>query len=545
VRLSLFRLMMDRDEFDFFALDRNEGAREYIKALDPADYEPAIQNIQANPFSLEMKRIPTLTEALAEKRKAMSTSENAQLKAQAEKDVMERATTSGSKLYEKGLEDAYIQYIEEEQPKARAKMEALRKKEMGPWADLTPAEIEIEKKAGRYPTETVHFTPIYENPLDYFRDLGGGSPLLGEKKVKQAVRSWEMLSPEHQAALRVALSQTEAFPGKFPVAYHVTRRVKDRPTREMIVHSKEMTAKFNEQFPKTAAPLEVSFVRDELHHVAIKDAQGKTTHYEPERWRYEYDDEANKPGSKERLEAFQKLVEDQGDVWDEGINKVYSISDPHTAFSELAEDPKRLTNLVQQGLETAVYRHTGSTAGDIFGQMLKAGFPVGLVDEMNVQSLGPMLTQIDPTTYMMTDPVLTEKISELKRKAIEAEFGQGLASLRPEADWTQELKKDAYSYWMGSRRAQASGLMGISPRYQGINIISWPLIMMATNPGFVWRTMKTAATKRGPTFGRAVTEKFGGRAPRQIGLFGGKPLTEYGEWAQGLCRGSRHGGAHR
>ena len=228
-------------------------------------------------------------------------------------------------------------------------------------------------------------------------------------------------------------------------------------------------------------------------------------------------------GSPARARALERLAE-AGFIDElEGKEKIFWLSDPLTAIKGLSESPERIRNLVQQGLETAVYRYTSSTTADIHAQMLKAGFPVGLTDIGNADAMGPKLLQIDPNVYMMTDPLIAKKIEALRGTGIEETFGEALNRLQPK-ELGAAFVNEAHGLWMASRRMQASGLMGLSPRYQGINIISWPLIMMVTNPAFMLRTVTTMATEPGSTVKRSLAERFGGRQGRRVGTFGGEPL---------------------
>ena len=187
---------------------------------------------------------------------------------------------------------------------------------------------------------------------------------------------------------------------------------------------------------------------------------------------------------------------------------VFALIDARAAFSRLSKDRDRMDLIINQAIDDSIFRLTNNTATDLLQSVQKMGFPVGVSD--NIAMLEEMLPQMQTLKegiYLMGDPLVNDLIKQIRTKAIEGKLVKGLEKLRktyPKKAGAKagvehafsSMAVEMYGFLLASRRSAASGLMGLSPRYQGTNIATWPLIQMVTNPSMVARTMFDWATSQ-------------------------------------------------
>jgi hypothetical protein len=389
---------------------------------------------------------------------------------------------------------------------------------------MTEMESALTKK---YKGGNVTITPIYDSdPRAELKALRGVVlPDRQGTRVRETLESWDDMvanHPKHARAFNAAMDKLmsdeyrripgisregmEPMPkwGEFPVGYRIQYQRDGRVSKDAIVRARDLSAEFNERFPKTdKKPKSVTLI--ESH----KSPDGKVM-YNPVG--------ETTPADKKRIEAYKELAQSQPEDFD----PVYYLADPLIQFRDLQNNEERLRKVIKRGLQNAVYRYLGNTPGDILTSMRENGFPTSINNQGVTKAMTPELVDFDDGIYMMADEVLADKINQLRAKGVEEKYGQTLARLQ-----NKSLASEASALWYATRRMQASSLMGISPRYQGVNIISWPFIMMVTNPTFLWRTLKVFGSVAGvkSTLKRSLTAEFGGRSKRRVGLLG-KDLTQ-------------------
>ena len=204
---------------------------------------------------------------------------------------------------------------------------------------------------------------------------------------------------------------------------------------------------------------------------------------------------------------------------------VFRIVNPSTAWKELKNNPERVQQIIAQAYDDALYRATSLEVADIMAGLNNAGFPIGGSDLSQSPKLMPSMISLKDDVYLLGDPVLARTIDLVRGKAIEGKLGRGLDSLRKSENIGEALLTNIGSIWLASRRMQASGLMGISPRYQGTNVITWPLIQMVTNPSMVARTLSEFTADFFEAARVSVAKEFRGTGRR----FGLLSTAEFGD----------------
>tara|TARA_R110000824_G_scaffold62094_5_gene164647 strand:- start:3319 stop:11088 length:7770 start_codon:yes stop_codon:yes gene_type:complete len=219
---------------------------------------------------------------------------------------------------------------------------------------------------------------------------------------------------------------------------------------------------------------------------------------------------------------------------------VFALKNPKAAWKRLSEDPERMDLIINQVLDDAIFRLTNNTATDLLESVQKMGFSVGVSDAApRYADLMPALQTLKDGIYLMGDPKVNDLIKQIRTKAIEGKLVKGLEALRPTDALGGAMLTELGGVAMAGRRTIASGLMGMSPRYQGTNVSTWPLIQLVTNPSMVLRTMYGWATHpealialvrefpKGTGVGRALQKGL----DRVVNIAKGGPQSVQDSWA--------------